>query len=72
MTNISLSPAEIKTMRSECYRHWLTQHGSNLEEMAWDLNAVDWFPTYGWAHAEDELVAEYYIKFVKPVQPGGN
>ena len=71
MTHISLSPEEIKTMRTECYRHWLTQHGRNLEDMVWDLNNVNWFPNYGWAHAEDELVVEYYVKFVKPVQPEG-
>ena len=64
--NISFTSEEIEAMRVECYRHWMTTHGRNHREMGWDLNNVEWFPNYGWAHAEDELVAEYYIKFVKP------
>ena len=67
---MNFSEQEIETMRVECYRHWGAHFGtpSNVRAAAWD-GCWDEFPRYGWKDAETELVIEYYIKQVKPVQP---
>ena len=67
---MNFSEQEIETMRGECYRHWVAHFGtpSNVRAAAWD-GCWDEFPRYGWKDAEAELVIEYYIKQVKPVQP---
>jgi hypothetical protein len=67
---MNFSEQEIETMRVECYRHWVAHFGtpSNVRAAGWD-GCWDEFPRYGWKDAETELVIEYYIKQVKPVQP---